>query len=295
MKWYSGRYDRAFKEVMLKEANQDILKSLLEKILNLQISSMCILNNERLRDNVHIKGQRLDLILDTNIGKINVEVNSSYKDYVRYRNTAYLCDIYAHDILVGHNYDGNMKYIQINLSYDLGYNSGSINIYKIKNEEDKTYIDNFIIYDVNMDYYMNLWYTKSEEIKDNVMLVMIGLEKEELTKLSKKDRMVSRYMSELNKVNEEPEFREYMSYEEDQRKIRNSLIAESRAEGKAEGLEEGHEKGLEEGMSIGETKGKNERNKEIAKKLLEKGMTIDFIMDTTNMTEEEILKLKEEN
>ena len=114
--WYSGKYDRAFKEVMLKEENHDILKLILEKIINIKIEEMQILNSERLKDNLHIKGQRLDIILKTNIGKINVEVNANNKEYVHYRNLAYLCDIYTHDILVGKEYDGNMKYIQVNLS-----------------------------------------------------------------------------------------------------------------------------------------------------------------------------------
>ena len=115
-KWYSGKYDRAFKEVMLKESNRDLLTMLLEHILKVKINNITILNVEKLMTNVHIRAQRLDLNLDTNIGKINVEVNSTDENYIPNRNFAFLADIYSHDVLVGQNYDFNRQYIQINLS-----------------------------------------------------------------------------------------------------------------------------------------------------------------------------------
>ncbi len=266
--WYSGKYDRAFKEVMLKEENHDILKLILEKIINIKIEEMQILNSERLKDNLHIKGQRLDIILKTNIGKINVEVNANNKEYVHYRNLAYLCDIYTHDILVGKEYDGNMKYIQVNLSYELGKGNGKINKYMVKNEKGKIYADNFIIYEVNMDYYMDLWYNEKEkEVEENIIIVMIGLEQKELKRLSEKDAVVKRYMKELDRVNEEPEFREYMSYEEDQRKITNSLISE----------------------------GIKETSIKIATKLLEEDIPIDIICSSTGLSKKEIEKIKNSN
>ena len=83
-KWYSGKYDRVFKEVMLKKSNNDMLTMLLEYILKIKINNITILNNEKLMTNVHIRSQRLDLNLDTNIGKINVEVNSTDDTYIPY-------------------------------------------------------------------------------------------------------------------------------------------------------------------------------------------------------------------
>ena len=39
-KWYSGRYDRVFKEVMLKKSNNDMLTMLLEYILKIKINNI---------------------------------------------------------------------------------------------------------------------------------------------------------------------------------------------------------------------------------------------------------------
>ena len=103
-KWYSGKYDRAFKEVMLKESNRDLLTMLIEHILKIKINNITILNNEKLMSNIHIRSQRLDLNLDTNIGKINVEVNSfKYLKNINIDNKVFIIAITAkeaHDEIV---------------------------------------------------------------------------------------------------------------------------------------------------------------------------------------------------
>ena len=269
-KWYSGKYDRTFKEVMLYEKNRDLLKMVLEKILSVTIENLEVLNVEKVTGNIHVKGKRLDLNLKTNIGKINVEVNSYDEDYVHSKNFSYLADTYSHDVLVGDNFEDGTMYIQINLSYGLKKKSKAIRKYKMRDEEGNTYIDNFLLYDLNMDYYSSMWYTKTnEKDDDDIILVMLGLERDELLALSKKHKVVERYMNEVDRVNEDPEFREYMSYEEEQRKIRNSLILNA------------EKKGLERGKS------------EVIMKFLNSGMTIEEISKITEIPIEEITKMRD--
>ena len=81
-KFYTCKYDRAFKEVFGKEENKDILKKLLEEILQVEIERIEYLNLERNVDNVKVKRKHLDLYLETNIGKIQVEVNTTNSKYV---------------------------------------------------------------------------------------------------------------------------------------------------------------------------------------------------------------------
>ena len=45
-KYYTCKYDRPFKEIMLKESNKDILKKLLEHILKEEIKEIIILPTE---------------------------------------------------------------------------------------------------------------------------------------------------------------------------------------------------------------------------------------------------------
>ena len=75
-------------------------------------------------------------------------------------------------------------------------------------------------------------------------------------------------MSELERVNENPEFREYMSAEEDNLKIENSL----KREWKESGI--------------------NESKIEIAKSLLKNKVDIQIIIDSTGLSKVEIEKLK---
>ena len=118
-KFYTCKYDRAFKEVFGKEENKDILKKLLEEILQVEIERIEYLNLERNVDNVKVKRKHLDLYLETNIGKIQVEVNSETNKYIHPRNMGYICNTYARYILIGEEYEEDTKIIQINLSYGL--------------------------------------------------------------------------------------------------------------------------------------------------------------------------------
>ena len=274
-KFYTCKYDRAFKEVFGKEENKDILKKLLEEILQVEIEKIEYLNLERNVDNVKVKRKHLDLYLETNIGKIQVEVNTTNSKYVKPRNMSYLCDIYSHHTLVGQEYDQDTLIIQININYGQ-QDEKYIREYRLRDESGKEYIRNFIIYEINMEKYMKLWYNKNEkELEKSKYIVMLNLEKEELEKLSKKDKVVIKYMKELERVNENPKFREYMSAEEDNKKIENSLKREWMEEGLKEGIKEGSYK----------------RNIEIAKTMLEKGMNNELISEVTGLSIEEIKKL----
>ena len=156
-KFYTCKYDRAFKEVFGKEENKDILKKLLEEILQVEIERIEYLNLERNVDNIKVKRKHLDLYLETNIGKIQVEVNTVNSKYVRPRNMSYLCDIYSHHTLVGQEYDQDTLIIQININYGQ-QDEKYIREYRLRDESGKEYIKNFIIYEINMEKYMKLWY-----------------------------------------------------------------------------------------------------------------------------------------
>ena len=79
------------------------------------------------------------------------------KRYLHPRNMSYLCDVYSHDVLVWDEYNEDVMYIQINLSY--GLKDDKLNrIYKMMDKDGKNYVNNFIIYKLNMDRYMKFWY-----------------------------------------------------------------------------------------------------------------------------------------
>ena len=156
--FYTCKDDRAFKEFFMNEKNKDILVGLLECILKVKIKEIEYLNLERNSDNVHVMRKHLDLNLETDIGRLEIEVNASHAKYVKARNTAYLCDIYSHYVEKGDKYDEETLIIQINFSYGLPDDGKYVRKYTISDETGKQFVKNFIIYDINMSKYEKMWY-----------------------------------------------------------------------------------------------------------------------------------------
>mgnify|MGYP004567799549 FL=1 len=95
---------------------------------------------------------------------------------------------------------------------------------------------------------------------------MLDLNEEDLAKLPS-DRKVMKFMNEVKKVNEDPEFFNYMTKEEDEEKRRTTEIKEAKKEEKIE----------------------------IAKIMLKKHIPMKDIIEITELTEEELEKLKNES
>ena len=277
--FYTCRNDRAFKEVFLKPNNSDLLKALLEFILKIKIDKLEIKKTELLSGNVNIKDKRVDAIVHTGNKKIEIEINSQNKDYLHTRSTAYICNIYQSNASVGDTYNEDTDIIQVNLTWGLGKNNDEMKIYKIMNEKGELYVKNFIIYEINMDYYDKIWYSKNEdEIKKNQYMIMLDLDKKE-PKNMPKDKIVDKYITNVTIVNDDPEFQKYMSEEEDKKKIQNSLLSEAKEEGISQGIEQGYTSGINDGI------------KQTAKSMLNKNMSIEDISDITGLSIEEINKL----
>ncbi len=269
-KFYTCKSDRAFKEVFLKNNDSEPLQALLELILEIKIDYLEIKKTELLSGNVNIKDKRVDAVVYAGNKKIDIEINSQDKDYVKPRNTAYICNMYQSHTLVGELYDEKTDIVLVNLTWGLGSENDKMTKYMIMSEDGKQYVKNFIIYEINMDYFDKLWYSKNEEeIKKNMYLIMLNLDKKELEAMpkDKRDKIVDKYITNVTIVNDNPEFQKYMSEEEDKKKIQNSLLSEAK----------------EEGIS--------QEKVSIAKNMLNKNMSIEDISDITGLSIEEINKL----
>ena len=195
---------------------------------------------------------------------------------------AYICNMYQSHTLVGELYDEETDIVLVNLIWGLGSKNDKMIKYMIMSEDGKQYVKNFIIYEINMDYFDKLWYSKNEEeIRKNIYLIMLNLDKKELEAMPKdmRDKIVDKYITNVTIVNDNPEFQKYMSEEEDKRKIQNSLISEAKNEGISEGIEQGISQGI------------SEEKVNIAKNLLSMNMPIEDISKATGLSLEEIKNL----
>ena len=104
---------------------------------------------------------------------------------------------------------------------------------------------------------------------------MLDLNEEDLAKLSN-DRKVIKFMNEVKKVNEDPEFFSYMTKEEDEEKCHNTEIKEA----------------INTGIDIGKNEGKKEAYENIAKEMLKSNMPMKDIIKISKLSEKEILNLK---
>ena len=269
--FYTCKSDRTFKEVFLKKNDSEPLQALLELILEIKIDYLEIKKTELLSGNVNIKDKRVDAVVYAGNKKIDIEINSQDKDYVKPRNTAYICNMYQSHTLVGELYDEKTDIVLVNLTWGLGSKESKKTKYMIMSEDGKQYVKNFIIYEINMDYFDKLWYSKNEEeIKKNMYLIMLNLDKKELEAMpkDKRDKIVDKYITNVTIVNDNPEFQKYMSEEEDKKKIQNSLISEAKNEGISQGISE-------------------EKNN-VAKNLISMNMPIEDISKATGLSLEEI-------
>ncbi|MBP3766144.1 MAG: PD-(D/E)XK nuclease family transposase, partial [Bacilli bacterium] len=225
-KYYTGKYDKAFKEIFLKESNKDLLKVLLEAILNVKIYDIKLEPTERLSNHLKIKKKTFDCLLNTNEGLIGIEVNTSQPSYIHPRNFAYACDMYKSSTTIEDNYSENINIIQINLSFGLPKKQERIRVYKMQDEKGNMFVKNFKIIEINMDLYNKKWYDlnrlemTTEEKEKNLSLIMIGEERDNLLELSKENKVVNKYMEELDRINKDPIFRWSISEEDDQRMIK---------------------------------------------------------------------------
>ena len=271
--FYLGMNDRVFKEIFLKEENKDLLSALLYTSLKVSVNKMSLLNSERIEGNVSVRRKTLDVLLETDSELIGIEVNSSNQKYIRARNFAFFSDMISHHVGIGQVYDEVTQFIQINYTSGITKDPKECRVYKIQDDDRLLFIRNAFIYEINIDRIVKFWYDEHEEkIKKYKYIMMLGLPLEELKKLyaKTKDRMVKKFMEEVQKVNEEPRFREYMTKEQDQEKIQNTLIMEA--------------------TEIGEQRGEKQKAIEIAKKMLEK-YSVEEIKGLTGLNDQEIHKL----
>ena len=273
--FYTCKYDKAFKEIMMKEENFEILKKVLESILEVTIEKIELQPLHIPTGNIHLKGKEVDLLVVTNQGKIEVEVNTYYNDYVRVRNFSYITNIYNNQVTVGDKYSEDTNVIQINLNYGIP-DTKYKRIYKVRDEEGKEYIKNFYIYEINMEKLKKIWYDKNElEIEKNKYLLMLDMEIKDIKKLPK-DKVVKEYMEKIEKLNNDPMFINWITKEKDEQMIKNTQLYNA----------------TQEGINIGISQGLQKRNIEIAKTLLKKNMDIEDIIDITGLPKEEIEKLQ---
>ena len=276
-----------FKAVLCTPGNEQILKEFIERILKRKFKTFKIISPELTKNNIYEKGKYLDVLIKTDNLFVNIEVNSHNYNGLSERNFSYIALVYASHIKVGEEYNNDLDFIQINLTVGLGTKMPEISISKVINKETlKLKVRNLEIYDVNLDKINSRCYNEDDEYN---FLKMMTASKEELEFLAEKgDGFMKKIKDEVNRINDENYFANFISVEEDERKIRNTYYANGVEEGEARGKRLGEKRG----EKLGEKRGKENALIEIAKNLLKVGDSIQKISEVTGLSKEKIKSLQ---
>ena len=271
-----------FKAVLCTPGNEQILKEFIERILKRKFKTFKIISPELTKNNIYEKGKYLDVLIKTDNLFVNIEVNSHNYNGLSERNFSYIALVYASHIKVGEEYNNDLDFVQINLTVGLGTKMPEISISKVINKETlKLKVRNLEIYDVNLDKINSRCYNEDDEYN---FLKMMTASKEELEFLAEKgDNFMKKIKDEVNRINDENYFANFISVEEDERKIRNTYYAN--------GVEEGEARGERLGEKRGEKRGKENATMKIAQNLLNFGMPINDIIKNTGLSQSQIKNL----
>ena len=128
----------------------------------------------------------------------------------------------------------------------------------------------------------------------------------EVSNMVENNEDIKEAMNELEQISEDKKLRrlaelreKYIrdSHAEREYAIEEGLkegMAKGMAKGMKEGLEKGLEKGLEQGIQQGLQQGTKESKINIAKNMLKRGMNVQDVVDITELTYNQVIKLKEE-
>ena len=269
-----------FKAVFCTPGNEHLLKEFTERLLKRKFKTFKIISPELTKNNIYEKGKYLDVLIKTDNLFVNIEINSHNYNGLSERNFSYIALVYASHIKVGEEYNNDLDFVQINLTVGLGTNQPEISVSSIINKDTlKLKVRNLDIYDVNLDKINSRCYNEDDEYN---FLKMITAPKEELEFLAEKgDTLMKKIKDEVNRVNDENYFANFISVEEDERKIRNTYYANGVEEGEARGEIRGEKRGKENALI------------ETAKNLLKYGMPINDIVKNTGLSKKKIKSLQQ--
>ncbi len=294
--------DIVFKRVFSKEGNEDILKALLEAILDKTIQQVIVKNPELPKNLYDSKAGVLDVKVEID-ENIICDVEMQVQDFgnIDKRSLVYMATLETEGIKKGEDYKQAKKVIAINLLNFEYYKRNSYhNIAHMKFEKTKE------------NEYVNMGYSDEEELATNDLemhfieipkfekknpgtntkleqwLWLLAGREEKLEMARKNNKEIDKAIDIINQMSmDEKEWNLYISR---QRAIWDFNTGISEA--KRQGLENGLRQGIEEGLKQGIEEGVKLEKLEIAKIMLKKEIDIQTIEEITGLTKDEIEKLK---
>ena len=281
-KFYKGRSDIVFKSIFLKESNRDMLERLIEEAINKKVKVLEVKASELPKGSVYERGKVLDVLVDSDDGEINIEVNSYSNKYLHRRNASYIFSRYSSAVSRAGSFKDMKNYIQINLTYkENNDNLKMKSIYKLLEVSDyEEYIDNLTIYEFNLSKIKEAWYNGD---RSHNIMALLDADDCELDTMSDGDEIMDRFKDEVKNINKGLGDVQFMDPDKDAEMIFNTILDSEKEIAQKEGREKGLKEGREEGIK---------QNKvDTARKMKQENIDINTISKITNLSIKEIEKL----
>ena len=233
---------------------------------------------EEVSSNINIVDSKTDVLYETDSIIINIEINKSegYKR-LKNKNESYLWQLELRQLLNSKDYTKLKPLVQINIDNFDKFGKDDF-IYHSKMMETKYNIvesENINIYHINLDYLRHRSYDDIQENKlAKSLYLFVCSDNDKLNDLYEEDAIMKEVLRNTNIL--VSDFDKILYYDRDELEKLDQQ----------DWLEEGKKQGIEQGT--------NQRNVEIAKNMLSMNLTIEQISQATNLSLEEIKKLKEE-
>ena len=279
-KLLTAKYEVIFMYAVVK--NEKILKLLIEQILNKKYNKITILNPNLIKDNVNNIGQKLDLLVKIDDEYINIELNSRYNKYIKERNLLYvfkLClDKSEKD---KQTLKGSVRQININF----GRKSKGIEDIAVVNLTDNKKLTTKIeIKNLNVDFYTKKYYNNYKLTKEKELYAMLGLELEDLEKLSERNEIVKEFKESVEEANKNELVVKWFTPEQEREMRENYIKSEAEEKGMKKGIQQGKKEGIIEGKKAGKLEGLLQT----AKNMLEANMNVETVSKLTGLSVKKI-------
>ena len=215
---------------------------------------------------------------------INVEMNQFPSNITSYRNFEYICKLVGEMFHKGEKIT-KYKIIQVNMNNSYcKYNKDINNLtFMLRDKKYDIELDIIRIIEIYIPSYKGICYNGVNE-EEMYLSMFNATSYKELKDIISSNKEALLIMSELEILAENSDVIGLYDYEKDQKRLGRSLREEGFEEGKSLGKIEG----LEEGRNLGIEEGKKDERNNIIINMLDNGMSVDEIVNYTNIPIEDI-------
>ena len=296
-------FDIMFTEVFNNQNNICILEEFIANYLNIPLplveGNLKILSRRLFKENRYDSKKEVDLLLDLNGKKINIEMSNNNSMGVINRNVVYLCKVHGEQLKQSdYNYSHISETIQImfnnfnsqkelKTTWYLRDEQGNILTNKIRIDiinlvkgKDMCYT-----YKKDVDYLINWCKLLTESKANNLLDISHKLMSSKSTNVLLKD---------INKLNGDDEMVRLYTKLSRREMEYNTFIEEAKEKGFNQGKQEGFESGKQEGLKKGLEQGIEQKSNEIVKNMLIEKIPLETISKITGLSIEKIEQLQNE-